>query len=414
MPYDEEYEGYTGNAGATIEFYYSFAALALAKRDRIMAMLSRRKPASAVAWLNCLLRQNEGCSSEQICADVEKLIDAWEHVGRYEGFSGVSDMLCALKSIGNRSLSRDFITKAVMPRYSGRKNKQIVSLLRTLKTAGIEQALAAFVREKLNAYPTSVLDLLRADPVVSRREDASQSMLSSCASEILDRPPEMLQSLSKNPRCMHFIDGSIQEIKIRPKTLVNLITIFRRAGRLDLAAAAVLRESAAAAGLDRTVPKAPAKLSKDEQIHVSEAYRILWLASVEFLLQRSESSSPPADWRLDKKSDCGCMYCTELNRFCDAPRMQRFRCPINREYRQHLRRKINARKLEIDCRTESAGRPYTLILAKNRAGCQQKLKTYGSDVRSFRALLKFVPAAALDDQHSLRVRSAIARSESFG
>jgi len=412
-PYDEEYEDYTGNAGATLlDFQYGFAALVVVKRDSMMKILMHGGPVAQVAWLNYMLKQNAGSPSEQLLAYAENLIDVWKDIGKYERFSGVSDMLLALESIGNQSLSKKFVLLVVVDRYNGFENQQIVKHLLTLERTDIEQALASFVRQKMNVYPTSVINLLlKADTAMSKRETESQSILKNCANEILDCLPDTLRRFPR--RHNYYTSKSKEDLKIKPKMLVNLLSVFWRAGvpELTATAAQILSNHATATGFDRAVPKALAKLKANDAIFSSSAYRTLWLKSADFLLKRSElPPEPPKDWRLENKSDCSCEYCVELNLFCDNPEIYEFRFSINKEYRQHIRDKIRIHKLELDYETESNGRPYTLVLTKNRAGYKRKLKAYKKDVKSFRILLNTIPADAINEPHAVRMRSAICGS----
>ena len=101
----------------------------------------------------------------------------------------------------------------------------------------------------------------------------------------------------------------------------------------------------------------------------------------------------PQDFRREAPVRHKCADCAELRRFLENPREATHRFTVAQDRRSHLENQIRDHRLDLDCRTEERGRPYTLVCTKNTASYRERLKTYRQDldrletVRSIQASL---------------------------
>jgi len=93
----------------------------------------------------------------------------------------------------------------------------------------------------------------------------------------------------------------------------------------------------------------------------------------------AKEPSPPTDFRRPAEVTCKCGDCRELAEFLADPREQVHRFPVAQGRRDHLQNTIRNDHLDVDCRTEERGRPYTLVCTKNTRSYQESVKKYQRD-----------------------------------
>jgi hypothetical protein len=106
-----------------------------------------------------------------------------------------------------------------------------------------------------------------------------------------------------------------------------------------------------------------------------------WLGSCceQLAALTARAPEPFPDWRRPATITCHCADCAELKRFLDDPREQVHRFAVAQARRGHLEHVIRHCHCDLDCRTEQRGRPYTLVCTKNSASYEAKLMTFHQD-----------------------------------
>ena len=410
-PDDEEFEGYTGNAGATLNLIYNLAALALFKRQRMMDLLSSRGPAQAVAWINEEIRQNDGKSSEHIRQMATSLVDRWPTAPSYLRGSSSQEMLKALRVIKDPDLSRSFLLNTAIREYEGNENALFLNVSLSLNPDDTHSVVLSLIQEQFANRPECVLDLLlRLDKKISKWGERRLVLLRECTEPLLKTFPEIVKLKAPQP---YFDYGSKRNSGVDSATIYRLFVFLFQAQDTGAARCAV-DILASYTGVDmytRSLPKALKELQKHATIYASNTYSQLWQMSVEFMLERSEfHPEPPKDWRRDGKVGCSCELCQQLSSFLENPNEEVAYFAVNQELRGHLRGEINSAKLDVDYETIRQGRPYTLELIKNRNSYEQRLKEYAKDIKYFDRLLDTMPKASHisnKDELATRIHSAI-------
>ncbi len=88
---------------------------------------------------------------------------------------------------------------------------------------------------------------------------------------------------------------------------------------------------------------------------------------------------PPADLRRTAAITCTCADCGELRRFLEDPREREHRFRAAEARRSHLEGIIHQHHCDLDLKTERKGSPYTLVCTKNTASYQAKLAKFHQD-----------------------------------
>lgn len=101
-------------------------------------------------------------------------------------------------------------------------------------------------------------------------------------------------------------------------------------------------------------------------------------------LQKRTTHPPlaPEDWAVPIQMPCRCEDCQIVETFLHASEEQVLRLPRKKELRQHLHREIDDKRgCDLDHVTERKGRPFTLVLTKNRATYKAQCRRYEADLK---------------------------------
>jgi len=98
-----------------------------------------------------------------------------------------------------------------------------------------------------------------------------------------------------------------------------------------------------------------------------------WLSALLLELTTLASHEPqqPKDGRRDSDTGCTCRDCQELGRFLADPNRTSFRLALAKQRRQHLHDVIDQRRLDTSHVTERKGSPFTLVFTKNMASFER-------------------------------------------
>ena len=387
LPDVEQVNEATGNAGATLERAYHYAALVLIRRAAILDELAKYSALSAVSWVAEELKRNDGFASDNIIELAQNLIRVWPGIHSFRREAGFSEIFQLILKLGVPRVSKEFLLEVASLDYTGDENDQVAAVLSTLSAADTKEILLKLINQKLPSCPSGLLELL---VLLERKTDYSDSskqrIFKACVNEIFRMLPQTLSDSKEHPGHRY----KTKYTAIRKKTIENLFLLFWRADAMDLAISVpeVFRKFPKSASLDREVPKALVKLREVSEVFHSEAYLSLWSASAGYLLDRSETPpEEPKDWKVVAKFTCRTPQCNELRRFCQNPEQRVARFQLKQGLRDHLQHLIRENQLEIDHETETKGRPYTLVCTKNRATYKRRLEEYSGDVKQMKSLI---------------------------
>lgn len=90
---------------------------------------------------------------------------------------------------------------------------------------------------------------------------------------------------------------------------------------------------------------------------------------------------PPDDFCREANVKCKCTDCAELNRFLADPTERQHRFQMRQSLRDHLESQIRTYHCDVDCTTDRRPRPQILICTKNVATHQRLLKAYHQNLK---------------------------------
>lgn len=411
-PTSQEFEGYTGNAGNTLDRWYHRSAIVLWRRDHhfdvLAAMgLEATVPllASMLAKLNKLPKRQQEAAHDDGVRFAQAMIARWPRdFGRYDprsaGKSDVKDFPKLLLKLHDRDAISSFLLKLADEDHSLPIGSLIVSScrefgwtafaveLKQLLTApalvawqhGIRlrdvQWLSAYCCEQVNdAGKLSLGRELCALAVDRFCQPPSQPTRNSWANfrrEPTETEAELLPLLQSllSTQCADELQRLIAFVQARPDDF-----------DLDICLVPCLKE---------VIPWA------SQQCGVIPTPLRDWLNSVRQHLAAATASppQPPTDLARPAPVTCACRYCAQLNSFLSDPLQDVGRIPAREDIRQHVIGEISRHQCDVKHTLDRHGSPYSLVLTKTTGSFERAVKRYDANVRLLEALPSLVDGGA--------------------
>lgn len=395
---EEEFEGYTGNAGMTLARWYRHAAI-LIWPDRLhFEVLCGQHSPDAVPELKLLIgrwRKADGEAAESIRSQALDLARAilgrWPEV-RYrlrapESPAGES-LLEALIALDAPTLVGRLIGETMVRDVSLDPGKSLVKACEAAGWETFRAELAALMRGTVHeSIERNVGVLERICAARPRRKQGWAELCGQLARELAGA----IEALDRQPRDR---DWRIQEVD-RAAALAGLARSLILTGQAETLAGLVdhaIGTPALYPLIEAHVPALKALkavLAKPAGPCGPAASRWLAWCRGELEAMTAEAPSPPADQRRAAPIRCRCDDCAELKRFLEDPHEPVHRFRLRQDRRSHLEGEILTHRLDLDRRTETKGSPHTLVCTKNMATYQGLLEAYHAaqaDLAAIRAI----------------------------
>ncbi len=114
-----------------------------------------------------------------------------------------------------------------------------------------------------------------------------------------------------------------------------------------------------------------------------------WLATVRQTLESLTAAEPlpPADWARPAEVDCQCQFCAQLNAFLSDSANKVGRISAREDHRRHVILKIDQHQCDVTHVLEKGKSPYTLVLTKTTGSFDRALKRFHADQKLLEELL---------------------------
>lgn len=389
QPDTEDFEGYTGNAGMTLERWYYRAAVVLWPAEFRFEVLRETGVGAVVGGLEQMVKQwkrakkSEQAVFKQACYEyAERLIDSWTEQAAGSYYRGESDSsartLAQLNELGDASLIAAWLRGVLANDYSLNPGKMLGDVCKQHGWLGFQNELLDLFANTSGATVQRQSRLLadwslRTDKNAVRKEiciRAAQRMMS--ALECWE-PQRSERGWQSNPvdfvTLLEQLAQSFISVE-EPELLERLVTyVVARPEVFDLTGIQIPALLRLGAWLQATVKRSCAPLHR-------------WLAATFEQLETRASHPPqkPMDWRRESTTGCDCADCKELIRFLKDPDAETLRLPLAAPRREHLHQIIQRNKIDATDFTERRGRPYTLVCIKTNASYERALQTHQIDL----------------------------------
>jgi predicted 2-oxoglutarate/Fe(II)-dependent dioxygenase YbiX len=389
-PSREEFEGYTGNAGMTLERWYHRAAVVIWPREWHFDVLCGAGTDAAIGGLHAMVKELKRApkarrdEQRQTCADfAAAIIDSWQpsrHRYAWDGApteTGRSIFPLLLQELDDPSMVRRFLAH-VMPGDGG---------------VQLDKSFPAFCRR--HGWPSFEAELT--------------AVIGAASAATIARNVALLQTVCMNR------DKNAERIglcrRLADRAVASLVAFDGQAAKYDWQVAQLDR-SALLASLVRSMVAVAADqpltrliehvLSRDDKYDLTDAHLAAifaleswlagepaephraisqWLAECRSALESRVAQVPqkPADYRRPAELSCSCSDCRELTSFLANPDEAVHRFPVRKDRRQHLHQIIERHKCDLTHITERRGSPYTLVCTKTTASYEAARQIHERD-----------------------------------
>lgn len=406
-PSTEEFEGYTGNAGNTLDRWYHRSAIVVWYCDHHFEVIAGAGAAESMpAFLAMVARLAktpkkwiEGARAE--CVQFARaIIGRWPRpapgfarsVKREE--SPLEEFPQALLTLHDRDTIAMFLAKLAERDQALRLKSFVLSACREFGWSAFAEELKQLLTSRSGTYgrdeiPFRDVEWLSAF-CCAKGTDAGKAAL---ARELCGLAVERFCE-SPPPRPRHFPRRYRREPSVSEKSLPLLVKALVASGN-DQGLSTLLRfvqespdefrlEECQVPCLKKVVP-----WSQKQQgaVHPQLAS---WLAAVRQHLESVTASrpEPPTDWARPAKVDCTCRYCAQLKRFLADPTKEVERIAAREDERSHVVAMIDRHQCDVEHALERKGRPYSLVLTKTTGSFERAAKQFDANSRLLRQLPK--------------------------
>jgi hypothetical protein len=393
-PTSEEFEGYTGNAGNTLDRWYHRSALVLWHRDHHFDVIASSGTNHSIP-LFCEMATRLAKTPKQRLKEVRDdcirfaraIINRWPdrgywyHFSETEGTSSGDHFAESLLHLHDRDTIAAFLSTLA-------KRDQALRLDNLVLAASHEFGWNAFDQELKQLISTRSSDSGR-DEIPFRdvrwlsafcRDETSNADKSALANELCSLAVKRFCE-AREPR-RRFDSRYRREKSTLEATLPLLVKALIATGRdedLSLLLGFVQQHPEAFRLSKCQVPALKVLIPwAKKRFGAVPPELASWLASVRQTLESltAEEPLPPTDWVRPAKVDCQCQYCAQLNAFLSDSAEKVGRISAREECRRHLIMKINDHRCDVTHTLEKGRSPYTLVLTKTSGSFNRALKRF--------------------------------------
>lgn len=378
-PYSQQYEGYMGNWGNTLDRWYHRAAVVLWPRENAFANRAETSPAWALDELVAIASSGDVASARAAAADLVPFWDAavrgqlaWHERGRAAGLLGkalraaqaVADAVAATTLLGPfriDGLAAEHVKPLakIAERYGERWT---ADLLRTWFGAG-EPAQAHVPGPDLRPWARQL-------PGLCTRLHATGAPGTAAARRLLDLAWERIAadigaSLASSPPS--YRDRQLGDLGEPVAAVLTASTAIGARGTPEAVAAYLTQQHDAVTVLEMSALRAASATPANQSARDGDFGDFRVLAGDCAARLRSRLARParqPGDWSIALPAGrCACGLCGTLRAFL-ADQQERLHWPLAQKGRQHVHQQIDRAELPVTHVTRREGRPYTLVLTK--------------------------------------------------
>jgi len=410
-PTSEDFEGYTGNAGNTLDRWYHRSAIVLWHREHHFDVVAGCGAAVSIPLFRSMMAKLEKTPKKRLEeARTDCIRFARAIIARWPR---------SLISHGHRA-TREPSPHGDFPEIllSLHDRDTIAMLLSKLAEQDQTLRLDAFVVAACrafgwNAFARELKHLIAARPDkqgpqhIHERQEIPLRDLEWLSAFCLDKTADSDKSALAHELCALAVERFCAPPPPRPAYYWPSVRRERPVSELSLP---LLCKALVASGRDEDlsrvlqfVESSPDEFSLDEcqvpslkamlpwsqkQFGLVHPHLMSWLASVRRKLELASArqSPPPADWARPADVACTCQYCAQLKAFLADPANEVARIKAPERGRQHLIGMIDQHDCDVKHALERKGSPYSLVLTKTTGSFERAAKRFEADRRLLKIL----------------------------
>jgi hypothetical protein len=365
-PFKSEHEGYTGNAGNTVDRWYHRAAVLLWPRTRAFAIRAKASPAWGIREIAKALARGKLDVARQRIGD---LLPFWNRVAPQGKAPGFADQVFHVAyAVDEPKLATALVEPISIEQVTSKLAARWTDLLGRYGLTWCSQVFERWTGrddrygETKPRFTWLVSLPGLAAPVCGRSGEDGAELVRRIARAQWTWLDARLDGWTKRPVSSY----SRKSIEEASRPIVGLLAAAAIASAHDLQGTIVGRLTAerdypvagALAVLRAGAPHGAAMLGLGP---LHEA----WTRALKTLV--ATPARAPGDWSITTKLGCKCDLCARLGQFLRASSQQQLEWPLAKDRRAHVQGVITSYELPVTHVTRRVGRPHTLVLTKTRA-----------------------------------------------
>ena len=405
-PTSEDFEGYTGNAGNTLDRWYHRSAIVVWHREHHFEVLAGAGAADSIPLFCSMAKKLAKTPRKRLeaargdCVRFARAIVAqWPR-----RFSGYSDLRGREKSafddfpehlllLHDRDTISAFLAKLAVQDQALPLKSFVVAACREFGWTAFAQELKHLIASQPNErgqpdIPLRDVEWLAAfccEPAAG----PDRSILAGALCEIAVK--RFCEPHPRRPN--YYSPRSRREASVAEKSLPLLLQALAASGRDEDLQRVLLFVRGLPDDFSLDNCQVPAlKLlipwSRQRFGSVHPQFQS-WLDDARGRLEHATARepTPPTDWARPANVDCKCQYCAQLNAFLADASHEVGRIPAREDVRQHLIGMIDRHQCDVKHAIERKGSPYSLVLTKTTGSFERAVKRFEDDRRLLSALL---------------------------
>ncbi|SJM91691.1 2OG-Fe(II) oxygenase [Crenothrix polyspora] len=384
---DEEFQEYTGNAGATFERSYRHAAFVLWPKAYYLAIVNQAGISASLPALGdfCQRWEAEGKDpASKLWQDAHSLAG---YILRDNLSNNLSDSYAMKGSCMRQFLDYNYRlndtphirrvwAKLVERGFHNKDDSaavvQAAGLLPWPEVAsGVEKMLALSAVNSQKACAALLAGFCKAKP--------------ESAKDLLTPVYTLFSALPGDPsRFPDLLLWQLARLTVDSDLVIDVLRSFSAvdATMADNALTYMLAWPATYKMDDILLPAALRLIEASSSRHLPIVTRLRDAVVAHLQARVALELQPPADWRRDNQfSNCKCADCAELKQFLANTEQEQWVFKAAEARRTHLQGIISQHKCDVDCRTQKGGTPYRLICTKNQASYQRRVDQRTQDLQ---------------------------------
>jgi hypothetical protein len=370
-PFESEHEGYTGNAGNTVEHWYHRAAVVLWPRERTFVIRAKASPRWGIGEVAKTLRARNPAAA---IAMAQRLVPFWANAtGQTEKPSLFDATLKVAAKLGDPSVAAALLQPFALAALRPKAAPRLADLLDSYGFDWCRTLLQNWASEENHEPPQTRLSWMDSTlPVLCRILCASDSSAGrEFAGWILSEQWAWLLERSRQIRQHVSAKDVTREMVSLCKPILRVIESSRATQQPDLLRRAIAFLTTDAAELPVQVPIGLLRSAKEH--HAPSTLGNWGLRPVHAYCSQAITArlNKPRrannDWSIQTPIRCSCRLCETLTQYLRAPDKVRCEWPLAKDQRLHIHRTIDAYDSPVTHTTRRTGRPFTLVLEKTAA-----------------------------------------------
>jgi predicted 2-oxoglutarate/Fe(II)-dependent dioxygenase YbiX len=364
-PFEKEYEGYMGNWGDTMDYWYHRAAIVLWQRVDHYNALLEFNPAKVIEEL---LSQAKVLKKDQLIEFVRNLLKDWSGLNREAKATDYNRVLKLSAKINDADLADALLEKLDYNAFTISSVSHLITLEKSYGTTWCINVLKKWHTDR--SYQKDAVTIDNLDKLIERLSSArgGESTLDALIEWMLTHQWQVLQTqneiklkYSQAAQLFEQADEQLKEVKV----LIRATLIGRNQAIHDELIKYILAHNTLYPSPELVTVLLSFKRDYQQQdtshwLHQEALQQLYKRLSAQ--IQKGPRKS--GDWSIMDSNQCSCNDCQELNSFLQAKSTQEKIWPLNKNRRMHIHRTIDKMRLPVTHQTQRTGRPHKLVLKK--------------------------------------------------